>query len=120
MTIARTLFVVAALVLPLAAPHPAAADAVSACGQAQAKITAQFVKSVLLEGTRSCAAGAAQNPGAIDVPKLQAALDKAVAALAAAVAKFGAPNCYPNPIATDIGSAVEVAENFANKLCRVP
>jgi hypothetical protein len=120
MHVARTLLVLAPLVLSLAAPHPAAADAVSACGQAQAKITAQFVKSTLLEATRACVSGSAQNPGPIDAAKLQAALDKAVAALAAAVGKYGAPNCYPNPISTDVASAVQAAETFANRLCRVP
>ena len=120
MRIAWTVSIIALLSMSLLAPHPAAADAVSACGEAQAKVSAKFVKSILLEATRACASGSAQNPAPLDVVKLQAALDKAIAGIDAAIGKFGSPNCYDNPISTDINSIITVAQDFADRLCRVP
>ena len=120
MKIVHMLTVVALISVPLIAPDRAAADAVSACGQAEAKVSAQFVKSLILESTRACVSGSAQNPGPLDVAKLQAVLDKAIAAIQTVVVKFGAPNCYPDPITTDITDVVTIAQKFANRLCRVP
>jgi hypothetical protein len=111
---------VAAFVCLLGSPHSAAADAVSSCGEAQAKVSAKFIKAILFEGTRACTAGSAQAPAAVDVAKLQAALDKALAGIQNAVAKFGAPNCYPNPINTEIATVITIVENYADRLCRVP
>ena len=83
------------------------------------KASAAFAKAVLLEATRACVAGSAQNPGQVDVAKLQAAVDKQNAAFQAASDKFGAPNCFTVGEAT-LESAITVAENFSKRLCRVP